>query len=444
MKPLLFLIITVFCVTLSAESVPGCQCAEYGTPVCAAYWSSDAVFVGELKDITPPDNRIKDGLPTATLHFIVEQPFRGITSSTVDVKTLSGTSCDMPFFKGLHYLIYAYRNSQSNQLHAGACSRTTELTHATDDLNYIRALSQQGIKESIAGRIARERYEPIGGVRVEVRNGSKSYEATTDEKGDYSVQLSGPGSYTVKVLVQGSLTVMPTSRDKTAKVEATDALTTIEYKVELGKNECDYRELNVFPVDLHANAELSGSVLTVSGIPVEKGEVYLLKDRDDSNRWRSAKIEANGSFKLEGIKAGEYFLVLNPDNRAPGENDAPYPRAFYPNSVDDLGATKIAVTEGAKLENIVLRVGAPWKGRTVTGTVVWREGGNVPGATVSLYDSRRYIRMIKADEKGRFSLEVYGDFPYALEAEMLGQRRGKSKRISIDNSANTTLVLLPE
>src|SRR5258705_8724092 len=77
MKRLLLLLIALTCLTISSQSIRACQCLEYGTPVCAAYWRSDAVFVGQLRDITPPDQKSQNALPTATLHFIVEQPFRG-------------------------------------------------------------------------------------------------------------------------------------------------------------------------------------------------------------------------------------------------------------------------------------------------------------------------------------------------------------------------------
>jgi hypothetical protein len=398
-----------------------------------------------LKDITPPDRKSTDSLPTATLHLIVEQPFRGITTAEVEVGTLSGTSCDMKFVKGVRYLIYAQRDPKSNQLFAGPCSRTTELQYATDDLNYIRSVAQQGATESIAGRVARDKYDPMRGVKIEVWKNNKSLETTTDEKGNYSLPLAGPGSYTVKVLVPASVSVMATRKDLISNLDTADTLTTIEYKVELGKSQCDYREFDLFPVDLHATAELSGSVLTASGRPVDKGYVYLLKGRNDSYRFRYVKIEANGSFKFDGIAVGEYFLVLNPDNKAPDEDDPPYPRTFYPNATDDAGATKIVVTEGAKLENLILRVGPAWKAKTVSGTVVWREGGAVTNAHVSLYDGTRYIRMIKVDEKGRFSFKVYGNFEYALEAGVWGAREGKSKRVKLsDNSTNLTLVLNPE
>ena len=155
MKYLLLLLIALTWLSVGSTPVLACTCAEYGTPVCAAYWRSDAVFVGQLRDITLPDLKSTNPSPNATLHFIVEQPFRGITSPSVDVGTLYGTSCDENFVKGIRYLIYAHREPESKQLFAGACSRTTELRNAVEDLNYIRSLTQQGATESVAGRIAR-------------------------------------------------------------------------------------------------------------------------------------------------------------------------------------------------------------------------------------------------------------------------------------------------
>lgn len=131
-----------------------CLCAEHGTPVCAAYWRADAVFVGQLSKITPPAKQSNNELPTALLHFIVEQPFRGVTSAQVDVATLSGTSCDMKFDKGERYLIYASLGKDNRGLFAGPCSRTTTFDDASEDLNYLRTVTQQGAQESISGRLA--------------------------------------------------------------------------------------------------------------------------------------------------------------------------------------------------------------------------------------------------------------------------------------------------
>ena len=170
----------------------------------------------------------------------------------------------------------------------------------------------------------------------------------------------------------------------------------------------------------------------------------MVKTEEDPNRFRYAKIEANGSFKFEGIAVGEYFLVLNPDNEPPDKDDLPYPRTFYPNATDAGRATKIVVTEGAKLENLTLRVGPPWRARTVSGRVVWQDGSAVPKAHLTLYDGDRYIQSLDIDKNGRFNFKVYGDFKYALEAKVWGERSGKSDRVPItEKSTNLTLVLKP-
>src|ERR1051325_9534658 len=86
------LLIALASFIISSNQVLGCTCGEYGVPVCARYWRSDAVFVGRLSDITPPEQASPPVMPVATLHFIVDQPFRGITTTNVDVETSFGTS----------------------------------------------------------------------------------------------------------------------------------------------------------------------------------------------------------------------------------------------------------------------------------------------------------------------------------------------------------------
>lgn len=448
MKCLLLLLFALTCFTFSStsssssSSKPVCQCDEYGTPICARYWRPDAVFVGQLRDITPPPDRPDaNTFPIATLHFIVEQPFRGITSATVDVGTASGTSCDIQFVKGKRYLIYAYRSSESKQLFTGLCMGGGEAADAVDDLNYIRSVMQQGATESIGGRVVRGKYTPVTGVKIEVRNGNKTVEAAADERGDFSVSVAGPGTYSVKVLVPSAVAVMATREDLLDKLETTDALTTIEYKVELAKSQCDYRQFDTFPVDLRATAEISGFVLTASGRPVDNGYVYLQR-ASDPDRSNFTKIESDGTFKFEGVPVGEFHLVLNPRNEAPGEDDPPYARTFYPNAADISGATKIVVTQGAKLENLTLRVGSAWKSRTVTGKVVWQTGAPAGGARISIYNGDQYVQTADADKKGLFSFKVYGDFKYSVYARVFGEPFGKSDRVAIPEKPTTLILIL--
>ena len=139
---------------------------------------------------------------------------------------------------------------------------------------------------------------------------------------------------------------------------------------------------------------------------------------------------------------GDYYLVVNPRNQAPDENHAPYPRTYFPSASEPGQATKIVVTEGAKLENLTLRLGQPWKERTVSGSVVWHDGRSVKDAHISLYDGDRYVRLIKVDDKGKFSFKVYGDFKYAIEAANWGKIQGRSARVSITESNSKPLKLV--
>lgn len=430
--------------TVSPDQVFACVCADYNVPICGRYWQSDAVFVGQLRDITPPPrSRSSQDMPYATLHFIVEQPFRGVTTTTLDVQTLSGTDCDINFRKGERYLVYGARSEESNQLFTGLCMGTDSVENSEEELNYIRSVMQGTAGESITGVIDQFRYKYIAGAKIDIRNGNTRFETTSDEKGKFSISVA-PGTYTVRVLIPSSV-LLAEMGDNTPvdKIETTDTLTTIEYKVELDKNQCNYRHLDVFPVDLHATAAISGNVLTASGRPVDKGYVHL-QEADDPDRSINTKIETDGSFKFEEVAVGEYFLVLNPRNEAPDKDDPPYARSYYPNATNATAATKIVVTEGAKLENLTLRVGPPLKARVVSGRIVWKDGRAALNAHISLYDGERYVQLVSADKKGFFSFKVYGDFKYTIKAEMY-QPWGESDSVAItDKSTNLTLVLKPK
>lgn len=85
MKSLLLFLTALTWLTLSSTPVLACQCAEYGTPVCASYWRAEAVFVGLLRDTTPTSRKAPN---TRMLQFIVEEPFRGVSMAPSILKRL--------------------------------------------------------------------------------------------------------------------------------------------------------------------------------------------------------------------------------------------------------------------------------------------------------------------------------------------------------------------
>lgn len=439
----LFLVAVFLVVTqaLAAEA-RACSCVEYGTPVCAAYWRADAVFNGVVTDIKKVPDAEQTSPPVVLLHFIIEDKFRNVTASELYVETLHGTSCDMKFEKGERWLVYAYRNESTGRLAISPCTRTRQIRGMDDDLSYIRGLSQRPPEQSVHGRLAHFKYEPLAGVKVTVSGGGKSFGTTTDAEGNYSISLPKPGAYTVRAVVPFSAEAM--SQTAAVKADPTDEQTVIEYPVEVPTGQCTYSELDVYKVDLHATAEISGKVIDEAGQPVTRGYVHLVDalSKEGREAWgENTRIGEDGSFRFEGVAVGTFLLVINPRDEAPGESDAPHPRTFYPGVTDRSQASPLVITEGLKVEEIAFRVRGPLRKRTLNGVVLWPDGK--PGeAYVSLYNGDKYVRLVRSDADGRFTMDVYGDFDYRLEAKAFGTKAGESERVKIPVQPEPAPVVL--
>ncbi len=448
-KLLLFALPLVLSPVLAAEA-RACSCVEYGTPVCAAYWRADAVFTGVVTDFKALPDRAPDAMPLALLHFIIEDKFRNVVAAELDVETLHGTSCDMTFKKGERWLVYAYRDAATGRLAISPCTRTHRLNGMDEDLSYINGLRRNPPEQSISGRLKRDGYEPLAGLKVTVTGGSQSFETTTDGDGDFKVSLPKPGAYTVRATVPFSAG----GASYTAKVEeeATDEKTDLKYPVEIPPGQCAYDEIEVYRVDLHATALVSGKVSDEAGEPVTHGSVHLVEavpQEGEEPRGRFTQIGEDGSFKFENVPVGSFVLVINPRDEAPSQYDAPHPRTFYPGVAEREQASPLVITEGLKVEGINFRVRGPLRKRVVTGTIVRPDGKPAAEAQVSLYNGDKYVLMVMTDERGRFTLEAYGDFDYRLAAaayiEVPGTRdkvSAKSEKVKLPPDSNPVPLVL--
>jgi hypothetical protein len=449
-RKLTLVVLTLAAWQLLAAEAAACSCVEQGAPVCAAYWRADAVFAGVVTDIRKLPNDSPQSLPKALLRFTVEDAFRGLNARELDVATLSGTSCDIRFEKGERWLVYAYRDEATGRLEVQPCTRTHRLSGMDEDLEYMRGLRRAAPEQSVHGRLMRSRYEPLAGVKVSVVGaGGQTVEAETDADGAFAVRLPRGGAYTVRARVPFSADAL--SQTVAVKANPTDEQTVIEYDVEVPAGRCEYNQIEVYEVDLHATAEVGGKVLDESDRPVTRGYVHLYgaEPKDGSDAYAgNAKIQEDGSFRFEGVAAGNYYLVVNPRDEAPDDYNAPHPKTFYPGVAEQSKATPVVVTEGLKLGDLVFRVRPAMRERVLTGVVVWPDGKPAAEAGVSLYDAAkgRYVRAVKADAEGRFTLSVYGDFRYEVSAEVYGRKAGKSEKVKVPDSGDRPrlrLVLKP-
>ena len=252
MQRTLLVVIAFFSIALFTKPIQACQCAEYEAPVCAVYWRADAVFVGQVTEIEPLPSRVGAESYVA-VRFVLEQPFRGVSGTQVVVATSSGTICEVKFKKGSRYLVYASFDYRTRQLFTGYCSHTKSLKEAAEDLTYIRSVVQQGAGQSVSGKVIRDWYKDESGLKVRIEGNGKIFETTTDEHGRFSVSLPDAGSFKIRVFAPFAAAATSWN-DVKLTTTATDALTTVEYSIKLDKNQCDFQQLNIFGIDLHATA----------------------------------------------------------------------------------------------------------------------------------------------------------------------------------------------
>jgi hypothetical protein len=160
------------------------------------------VFVGTVEAVT-------GGMPQPIVTtFSVSKAYRGALEQRAVVSG-DGTNCDIPFAKGVTYLVYA-------QEHAGAllthkCTRTRPLSNAGEDVRYLDNLTTgrpqalvygdvfRGIKQPDGSAARQALFEPLEVVAVSAR-GRRS--VVTDQWGPYQIVLA-PGDYELWVERRG-------------------------------------------------------------------------------------------------------------------------------------------------------------------------------------------------------------------------------------------------
>lgn len=189
---LLASVILLLPVFLKAARACSCLAAK---PPCAAYWKADAVFVGTVAKV------FESGGGMRTVRFSLEHAYRGVSGKQVEIVNTMG-SCEYEFTEGKKYFVYAGRNQASNTLGTSGCSRTTELSGATEDLAYAREVSGGKPEQSVSGIVSDPfSRAPIKGIRVNIRGGGRRYSMETDGAGRFKVLLPGTGVYTVNFIL---------------------------------------------------------------------------------------------------------------------------------------------------------------------------------------------------------------------------------------------------
>jgi hypothetical protein len=441
---------TLACITLlllSASTANACSCLDSGPP-CQAFGQASAVFSGRVTEITSirDDNNPHRGLSQRLVRFAIIQSYRGISGTAAQTITGSGGGdCGYPFKMGESYLVYAYQNSEAKKLYAGICSRTRPLSQASEDLKYMRSLSNSAAGATIYGVVSKRRrvngdvpYEPAGpvaGVHITVEGNGGRVASLTNDKGEF--QVTG--------LPEGAYNVLPT-------VPEGLWLSDGERKVELKDRGCALVNFN-----LESDTSLSGQVLEENGGPAAKITVDLVFRNQINERFQrdhlSAYADEEGRFEFRSIPPGEYLLGVRLSRLA--QPTFSYPRTFYPGTGKLTQTQPITISEGQSLKGYNIQLPQKLTPRTFGGVVVWPDGSPVPNA-ILCFEEVEYAEGslcfggdAKVDEDGRFSFTGFEGLRYLVRAHVnvgnaAGQRHAEPVEVPANGNITDLKLVLTE
>lgn len=459
--------LVVFSLLCLVEYGGACTCTR-PLPACMAYQETPVVFAGLVKSIDEQKVEINQfgkmetvriGL---TAHFLVEEPFKGINVSEVDVVTGGGGGdCGVNFIVGERYLVYAYKSqgdalsssisrtviggnpsTKIGALSTSICSRTNLLSRAQDEIELLRALiagkPQTRIFGSVVEYVQRlgtyeynmDRIGPLEGLIVKAEGPQGKYDTKTDSQGGFRFIGVAPGKYKVSVtLPEGYGPLFDFDRNvKDVEVSSQGCSAEADFSAQIdGRISGRVFDDKGQPV----NEQLQVSITT----PESAGKAVALVES------RSAYTDKNGRYEFDGLTPGRYVLGVSIAN-VPYKT-TPFPRTYYPNGKDLSEARIIDLAKGQKLINFDFHLPPRLADYIIEGIALLADGKPAAGADVNLYDSEDpnsslFGVDVKADEEGRFTVKGYKGrryFVHAYLSENYFAGKGvQSEAVGVDTS----------
>lgn len=420
LKVLLILAALLFVVDKAAA----CSCyglrQDPGFHPVMVYWSNDAVFTGQVVEISSatPDKPVY--LSQKVVHFSVDKAFKGVEGRTVEVVTNPSTpSCGYDFKQGQRYFVYAKRD-KDGKLKEWLCGPTVPLEAAARDLAYAEEVLRGGVKgASIVGAVIKyERSDvkdygtrtPVSGVAVVLEQNEELAKTVTNSEGKYEFHGLSTGTYRVRAALPAGLRVLSTDGKP--------------------KDHCVYLyEQTAYTSEsfiITNTSSISGRLVTPDGAPLPQQYLALIPLDEKGNEISSAltpdvvTVPKKGSYYFRDVAPGRYLLAVNPRNR-PGKTDPVYPLMYYPGVMSRDKATVIDVSNSREMHVNDFMLTPPLQERWFSGTVLSADKTPAAGAKVILIDPNdrmmgTNVTEVITDVEGRFRVKGYETFPYWIDA----------------------------
>ena len=417
-------------------SVRPCDCVPL-KPACA-YLEADVIFLGRV-GFTNDDGSGR--FTQATLvRFDVEEHFKGVAADVRQIWVDPGsfTSCYEDYKLGERYLVFAHKTQFQNDSAAMTIMRDgggkgkplpsgfdlakpPTLYYAPEcagsrpangfpnfeqDLAMMRAYRGGAALPRVLGHIYLYPYRGwpvlsgpgLKGARVTLSSGTSTLRATTDEKGDFSLEDAPAGYYKAwaelpPFRMQGQVTLnVP----------------------EVG---CGYTD-----VQLATTSTLQGVVLDRQGRPAPKIPVGVrLRDGELESATNQYALrtttDGKGQFTITGLPDADVYLSAGNDYPT---TDMPYRRVYFPEGRSLDTAAALRLKPGEQRQPMVLRLDAPIEKADATVHVVHKPGEPGVNASVRAFDDRGVIlEFAKTDAQGVAIIPCLRGLKYELEAQTL-------------------------
>lgn len=443
------------------EIAVACTCSGGANP-CGFFRAPKGIaFIGTVTAVVETNEKygkpIKGKARKITIK--VDEIFKGTLPNEI-VTSDDGYLCDnYPFKLGKTYLIYSpgVLENTENIVPVGLCSGTAPIQNAQESINFLRQLKDGNTFSILYGKLQqtindeKNPYQHLAKTKVvltkiyAIENGQykdakkkeRNRETFTDENGEYEFENLADGKYKLNAVLPNGLW-MPEYREFGAG----------------GKPFCENHPLYVF-----SDGRISGNAVNADGTPARLALSIMALDKDTRFYYVVTRTDEKGNFTFSGLNEGRYKIYVGLTSYSLDgartylfSGDFPYPKYYFPNTLDYNDAEIITLDHSQKIQNIDFKMPqAPIK-RNITGIVEWEDGKPAAKGAVIYYRLKklgeRSPRYVYIKEDATFSIQIYEEFEYEISAATNSQENnGSAGWVLLDKKdlgSQIKLVLKPK
>ena len=367
-----------------------CSCGGYPS-TCERLNSAQVAFVGTVLRTSQVGWR-------ATAIVKAESIIRGLPDDVKEVEVLTGPGdCAVKLSIGERWLVMGARSPNGLGVAISQCTGSRSL------IPYFER-TVQAFKTGpnlLSGQVQRQTglsKAPESGTQVELLSRTTTTRQTrTDQHGIFSFEDLPPGTYEVRVQVEGWNAETP------------------QRSYSIGERGCAHIEVTLLP-----DNEVSGTVRDSRGKPVAGLTVRALPRSNSARASHEAITDAEGRFVLRGLGVGTYVFAVNTNPLHPSLY-AYHPAAGW----DAAKAAVVEVAQQSRVGQIDFQLGEQKPGTWLEVELRDSRGQAVTNGEIRLAD-RHQGTSLGPDREGRARFQVLEGETYDIEATsglLFGQMR---------------------